>query len=113
MIIQLPTVGESVAVLFRLPTSIWADTVHLVGDFNGWSTSATPMRRGEQYWEVTLLLTPNNTYAYAYLLDGIDWCSEHNRTERAVGTAPLIDLHPVAVSHARRMSSSSTNFREA
>ncbi len=107
MIIQLPTVGDSVAVLFRLPTSIWADNVHLVGDFNGWSITATPMRRSEQFWEVTLLLTANNTYAYAYLLDGMDWCSEHNRAERAVGAAPLINLLSAPIAHARRMSMAS------
>jgi hypothetical protein len=104
MIIQLPTVGTSVAALFRLPTSIWADTVHLVGDFNGWSMRATPMFRGEQYWEVTLSLTAGNTYAYAYLLDGIDWCSEHNGAELAVGAAQPLILLPVPVAHARRLS---------
>ncbi|MEI8165547.1 MAG: hypothetical protein WCG26_04175, partial [Chloroflexales bacterium] len=70
MIIQLPTVGDSVAVLFRLPTSIWADNVHLVGDFNGWSITATPMRRSEQFWEVTLLLTANNTYTGNTIING-------------------------------------------
>ncbi|NTU85539.1 MAG: glycoside hydrolase family 13 [Chloroflexales bacterium] len=101
MIIQLPIVGETVAVLFRLPASIWADRVHLVGDFNNWSTIATPMRRGEQYWEVTLTLTPARTYAYAYLLDGIDWCSDLNRAQPGAGVEPATVLLPVPVAHAR------------
>ncbi len=104
MVIQLPAVGETTTIVFRLPTSIWADTVHLVGDFNGWSTSATPMRCSEQYWEVTVVLTTGSTYAYAYLLDGIDWCSEHSCVERAVGATPPITLHPAPIAHAQRMA---------
>lgn len=104
MVMQDPIAGEAVVVHFRLPASIWADTVHLVGDFNGWSKTATPMRRGEQYWEVSLTLTAGCTYAYAYLLDVSDWCSEHYGVMCADALRPPITLLPVPVAQARRLA---------
>ncbi|MBR9976037.1 MAG: hypothetical protein KFF77_10685 [Bacteroidetes bacterium] len=47
-----------------------ASSVSLVGDFNAWSTEATPMRKaGDGAWTVTLDLLPG-TYQYAYSVDG-------------------------------------------
>ncbi len=103
MIVQLPLEHGEVAVLFRLPASIWADSVYLVGDFNGWSTSATPMRRGEQYWEASLTLPAGATYYYAYLIDGVDWCSDRPMTQRSVGMSPPpILLLPIEIAGVRR-----------
>lgn len=103
MIVQLPMDHGEVAVLFRLPASIWADSVFLVGDFNGWSTSATPMRRGEQYWEASLTLPAGKTYYYAYLIDGVDWCSDRPNSQRAVGmNPPPILLLPIEIAGVRR-----------
>lgn len=78
MIVQLPLDNQKVTVLFRLPAQIWADCIHLVGDFNNWSTSATPMRRSEQYWEAALTVPVGSTCYYAYLVDGKYWCSEYS-----------------------------------
>jgi hypothetical protein len=37
------TGGRPVArVTFILPSSIWADTIYLVGDFNGWNVRSHP-----------------------------------------------------------------------
>lgn len=103
MIVQLPMDHGEVAVLFRLPASIWADSVFLVGDFNGWSTSATPMKRGEQYWEASLRLPAGTTYYYAYLIDGVDWCSDRPGNQRAVGlNPPPILLLPIEIAGVRR-----------
>lgn len=54
-----------------------ASFVSLVGDFNDWSTDATPMRpQAEgQLWEVTLPLTPGR-YRYAFLVDGTTWVAD-------------------------------------
>ncbi len=51
-----------------------AATVALVGDFNDWSESATPMQRveGNGLWSVTIPLQPGR-YRYAFLVDGDTW----------------------------------------
>jgi 1,4-alpha-glucan branching enzyme len=102
MIFQIPQDDEQVAVYFRLPASIWADRVHLVGDFNGWSTSATPMRAGELYWEARVVLRAGERYAYAYLLDGVDWCTDMPMIERAINGPPLVTMLPVDIPQMRR-----------
>lgn len=51
-----------------------AASVSLVGDFNDWNETATPMTRaeGNGLWSVTVPLTPGR-YRYAFLLDGTRW----------------------------------------
>ena len=51
-----------------------ASGVSLVGDFNDWSSAATPMRRvgGNGVWEVTVPLDVGR-YRYAFLVDGSTW----------------------------------------
>ncbi|MEI6740468.1 MAG: isoamylase early set domain-containing protein [Gemmatimonadaceae bacterium] len=51
-----------------------AQQVALVGDFNGWSASATPMvRRGPQGgWAAEIPLTPGR-HEYAFVVDGRRW----------------------------------------
>jgi hypothetical protein len=48
-----------------------AKTVSVVGDFNGWDPSATPMERvgTSGFWSATLLAKPGR-HTYAYLVDG-------------------------------------------
>lgn len=51
-----------------------AETVTLVGDFNGWDTSATPMKKlktGD--FTVALKLDAEQSYQFRYLLDGETW----------------------------------------
>lgn len=61
---------------FRLPEEAAEDagTVHLAGDFNDWSETATPMKRlkGGDF-TVTLELETGREYAYRYLLDSKRW----------------------------------------
>jgi 1,4-alpha-glucan branching enzyme len=45
--------------------------VALVGDFNGWSTTADPMTRRGELWSCTLRLAPGE-YAFTYVVDG-EW----------------------------------------
>lgn len=51
-----------------------AATVALVGDFNDWSESATPMQRveGNGLWSVTIPLEAGR-YRYAFLINGSTW----------------------------------------
>jgi hypothetical protein len=58
---------------FRLPASVGAGEVHLVGDFNGWSRTATPMRRAGPWFTAVVDLEPGASYRYRYLLDGDRW----------------------------------------
>ncbi len=48
-----------------------ANSVALVGDFNGWSAIAHPMKKaGGASWNVTVPLLPGS-YQYAFLVDGV------------------------------------------
>lgn len=63
-------------VTFRLPAEAApeAETVHLVGEFNGWNPRATPMNRlrnGE--FKVTLDLEAGRDYCFRYLIEGREW----------------------------------------
>lgn len=51
-----------------------AKAVSLVGDFNDWSLSATPLTRsdGNGVWWVTVPLEPGR-YRFAYVVDGTVW----------------------------------------
>ncbi len=61
-----------VRVVFELPSCIWADRIFLVGDFNKWSATATPMRQNRDgVWRITLDLPHGSRYEYRYLIDGL------------------------------------------
>ena len=50
-----------------------AETVHLVGEFNDWDTSA-PMRKLKGgAFTVTLDLEAGRAYQFRYLVDGTNW----------------------------------------
>lgn len=67
-----------VRVTFELPACIWADRIFLVGDFNEWCTTATPMHQDRDgVWRVTLDLLQGSHYEYRYLIDG-DWKTDYH-----------------------------------
>jgi hypothetical protein len=71
--------SSSVQVTFIVPSSIWADHIHLVGDFNDWSYDAHPMQRDRNGdWVLTLALPVSRTYRFAYLCDGEHWMAENH-----------------------------------
>ena len=67
--------ANKVAATFELPSSIWADSIHLVGDFNQWNNSSLPMkqRHSDGGWEVTVILDTGRDYQYRYPIHGTDW----------------------------------------
>lgn len=66
--------GKTCRVTFELPPQVEADTVMVVGDFNEWSTDATPMtKRKDGRFSVTVSLSADRAYRYRYLLDGDRW----------------------------------------
>jgi hypothetical protein len=61
------------AFLLRRPA---AARVHLVGDFNGWDSKATPLARGaDGTWTATLPLAPGR-HAYAFVVDDSAWVTD-------------------------------------
>ena len=64
-------------VTFVLPKAIEAGTAHLVGDFNGWSETATPMTQLKSgQWKVDLKLDAGKEYEYRYYVDGSEWYND-------------------------------------
>jgi 1,4-alpha-glucan branching enzyme len=50
-----------------------AKTVHLAGDFNGWSVTTDPLTRGaDGAWSIVKAL-PAGTHAYKFVVDGTTW----------------------------------------
>jgi hypothetical protein len=67
-----------VRVTFELPAALWADRVNLVGEFNDWDTTATPMTRDRTHdeWRATVELSIGRRYLFRYLLNGREWLNE-------------------------------------
>lgn len=66
----------TVKVEFTLPEAIAADaeTAFLVGDFNDWDESATPLKKFKNgKFKVTLELEPERRYQFRYLVNGNQW----------------------------------------
>lgn len=79
MIKKAPTEKEGqVLVTFGLPSSIWAERVNLVGEFNDWDTTATPMSRSraDADWKVSFELEAGRRYRFRYLVDGEEWLND-------------------------------------
>jgi hypothetical protein len=68
-------------VTFRLPreNARGAHYVSLAGDFNGWNSARSPMRRLENGdFILTLELDGNRQYQFRYLVDGVQWENDHD-----------------------------------
>jgi 1,4-alpha-glucan branching enzyme len=65
----------TIQVTFELPSSIWAERVNLVGDFNNWDTTKDEMRqsRSDGKWRIALVLQKGREYDFRYLVNGRDW----------------------------------------
>jgi hypothetical protein len=69
-----PAAPKTLSVRFALHKPD-AKGVSLCGDFNGWSPSATPMKRHEDgHWEATVALAPGR-YQYKFIVDG-EWIAD-------------------------------------
>lgn len=75
MITKRPSgTSRKMLVTFELPSSIWAEKVHLVGDFNAWSQTSHRMRQERDgAWRITLELDTGKEFRFRYLIDGSDW----------------------------------------
>lgn len=90
----VPVTGEHVAASHTTDTvyvtrfffaSGTAKRVALVGEFNGWDKSATPLTQvpGKDVWVTDVKLEPGR-YRYAFIVDGTEWVADP-RAHRAVG----------------------------
>ena len=73
---QLPVSDTVVKFVFVAPQ---AANVSLVGDFNGWDATKTPMFRAPNsgLWTVTLPLTAGR-HLYSFVVDGTSWSADPN-----------------------------------
>ena len=60
-------------VTFELPKGIEAKKANLVGEFNGWDTSATPLKKTKGIWKVSLVLESDREYQFRYFVNGSEW----------------------------------------
>jgi len=70
--------AEFVRVTFEMPSSVWAERVNLVGDFNDWDTAKDEMQqsRTNDNWRIVLALPKGHEYQFRYLVNGRDWHNE-------------------------------------
>lgn len=73
---------------FQVPEK-QADEICLVGDFNSWDTTATPMRKNRNGFSATLDLEPGREYQFRYLIDGERW--ENDDGADAIVPSPFPD----------------------
>ncbi len=78
MIYKEPLGNGQVRVTFELPSSLWAERVNLVGDFNNWDTTSHEMvqARDTGNWRITLVLPAGREYQFRYLVNGKEWHNE-------------------------------------
>jgi hypothetical protein len=90
--VALGTIGSLQFIGSRAPVVAAADTVHvvrfvldapdaqsvaLVGDFNGWSRTATPLAVADAPGRWTIELTlPSGRHEYAFVVDGEQWVAD-------------------------------------
>lgn len=99
MIRKEPTKSSSIVrVTFELPSNMWAERVNLVGDFNDWDTTTTPMTRSRSSanWKVSIDLELGQRYRFRYLVDGKEWLNDwhaDDHTENPYGSYDsIVDL---------------------
>ena len=66
-------------VTFKIPETMGnhAQEAHVVGEFNDWSTAATPMRRLKNgTFSATMELPTGRTYQFRYLLEQSHWAND-------------------------------------
>ncbi len=67
MVSRNPLSGGRVEVTFRMPALEGVTALSVSGDFNGWSTTATPLsRQADGSWTATLVLEGGRSYRYRY-----------------------------------------------
>lgn len=66
---------QKIKVAFEMPGDIDVQTMMLVGDFNGWDKTATPMkkRKKDGVFAASLTLKAGQSYQFRYWIDDSRW----------------------------------------
>jgi hypothetical protein len=69
------------SVVFELPKAecpqgVKVKRVNLMGDFNDWKPSSTPMSLNQDVYAASLELDPGHDYQFRYLINGKVWCND-------------------------------------
>jgi 1,4-alpha-glucan branching enzyme len=89
--------GDKLLVMFEIPGSVWAERIHLVGDFNGWDQESLPLRLTRQgTWQIEVELDSGREYRFRYLIDGEGWGSDWHADRHVLGADGLYDSVVVA-----------------
>ena len=92
--VPFPRVNE-VSHLFQLDASE-AQSVAVVGNFNGWDPTAHPLEKKNSLWQVTILLQKGNTYFYNFIIDGDKWITDPSQllvSEDEFGKRSVLELN--------------------
>jgi 1,4-alpha-glucan branching enzyme len=85
-----------VRAVFRLVHVVGAEQITVVGDFNDWSPTATPMQRSDDGFVAEVLLHSGRTYRFRYLVDGErwenDWAADSYTPNEFGGDDSVLDL---------------------
>ncbi|MGC9335167.1 MAG: isoamylase early set domain-containing protein [Anaerolineae bacterium] len=88
---------DRVLVTFEIPGSVWAERIHLVGDFNEWDRENLPLRLTRQgNWQIEIELTAGREYRFRYLIDGEGWGNDWHADDHTPGVDGLSDSVVVA-----------------
>ena len=88
---------NKVIVTFEIPDSVWADRMHLVGDFNDWDRESLPFHHnGRDLWQVEIELERGGEYHFRYLIDGAHWRSDYHADRHTEGADGVNDSVVIA-----------------
>ena len=98
MIHKRPSDHEGkVVIVFEIPGSVWADRIHLVGDFNDWVRESLPFRHNSRDdRQVKIELERGCEYRFRYLIDGAHWRSEWQADRHVTGADGTCDSVVIA-----------------
>jgi 1,4-alpha-glucan branching enzyme len=68
--------GDEVKVTFTLPMAGADGPAAVVGDFNDWDPTATPLRRRRDHLSATVSLGSGRRYAFRYLAEDGRWFND-------------------------------------
>jgi len=88
---------ETVVVTFEIPGSVWADRIHLVGDFNDWGRESLPFQHTRKdKWQVELELGRGREVRFRHLIDGDYWRSNRHADLHTLGSDGVFDSVVIA-----------------
>jgi 1,4-alpha-glucan branching enzyme len=74
-----------------------AETIHVVGDFNGWDVTANPMKKFKNgSFKATLELEAEKEHQFRYLVNGTTWMNE-SEADKFVPSGVSYDENSVLV----------------